>query len=393
MPYKPMPYKNVDWNTVSRLQGATHIHVQSQAMLERVYKAGLRCFTVSNYYPSAPYYPLASVRDNQFCKKQAHGVMRNGQYIPGPIDWNAVILDHKSGWANELKVEYRRRLPFALGDPLFSEIPKNIVEAPNAEHHNFTDSRAHINSPGSLFASGTFDVRRHFLLEQKGFARGTGMPWRDAFKRMLDGLLIADGGGITINHPIWSKLPASQIHEMLDFDPRVLGMEIHNDSCVQDRPEEDASQNEKLWDAVLATGRQCFGFFTPDWEHTSNENWQGRCVLLVKEPTTEACLRAYRRGEFYGALRDGGLAFRRIDADQQSVRVELDTDGKIEFITEKGIVQTSTGKSAHYQLPQENGKPNVTFVRIKARDNAGQVLFSQPMLFRPTSPQNPLPAN
>ena len=370
------PYQGLNWDRIERVHGATHIHIGSPKILQQVYEVGLRFFTASNYYPSAPYFPFRSMKEGQFRPSQKHGVMHKGRYVSGPIDWNSLILDPESGWAGELEEPYRKELPFKAGKAMFRDIPSDIIEAPNAEHHSFTDSCAHINSVGSLFASGTFDVRCHYKLQEKGYARGTGMKWRDAFTRMLAELVIADGGGITINHPIWSNLPIEQAKEMLDFDPRVLGIEVHNDGGDKQTTPEESARGEKYWDDILVSGRQCFGFFTPDWRHCYDKNWKGRCILLVENPTMEACLRAYRRGQFYGAFQGNGFAFRRISADKRSIEVELDRPGRIEFITEKGIVKIEEDTlAAEYHPPRD-----AVFIRVKACDKSGEVLFSQPTM-------------
>jgi len=88
--------------------------------------------------------------------------------------------------------------------------------------------------------------------------------------------MIPDGGGVTINHPLWSKLDRQLMPDILDWDPRVLGCEVL----------ENGRNSEHYWDWALSTGRQCFGVFVPDWG-VDNDVF-GVNVLLVHERTVEA---------------------------------------------------------------------------------------------------------
>ena len=49
------PYKYIDWQSVSKIGSANHMHILSQKILDNGYKHGIRHFPISNYYPSAPY--------------------------------------------------------------------------------------------------------------------------------------------------------------------------------------------------------------------------------------------------------------------------------------------------------------------------------------------------
>jgi hypothetical protein len=113
-------------------------------------------------------------------------------------------------------------------------------------------------------------------------------------------------------------------------------------------------------------------------------DWQGRNILLVNAFTVQDCLRAYRQGRFYGAIRGSGLAFTRISAEPYRVVVETNGANRIEFITEKGAALEVADSSGVFEVPQSaDGKPNVVFVRIKAYDAHGETLFSQPIVYTP----------
>ncbi|MDD4097681.1 MAG: hypothetical protein PHC30_02815 [Lentisphaeria bacterium] len=363
------PYQNLDWGSAHQVLTASHMHVSNQAKLDVFLKRGFEFFTLSNYYPSAPYYPMSAMRSGQFRVRQEHAVVKDGVLTPGPFEWNAILAP----WIDQVEEELRKSYPFQVGGPLFTNLPPHLLEAPNAEHHSFTNTHAHINAPGSLYASGTFDARNRFLSSTHGYNFGTGLPWQTAFAAMLGQLLIPDGGGITINHPYWSNLSDDTVQEMLDFDPRVLGIEVFNQSCAKI----DKAWSEACWDRVLATGRQCFGFFVPDHGSTDGVN-----ILLVQEKTAADCLRAYRLGNWYGAIMGKGLRFRKVTCDNNTVTAECDGDATIQVISKLGVIAEKQGRSLTCALtdPEKH-----VYARVKAvaANESGEMLFSQPFLLTP----------
>ena len=361
------------------------MHIVNQENLDNGYRYGVRHFPISNYYPSAPY--DANTRLSDFRLRQWWGTIRDGRRLDPPINWNDIIT-----WEHELEEPYRTNFPFAETEPVYTDIPEDVILSHNAEHHGFTNSSAHICSPGSSFASGTFDVYGHYHLDRHGFPVGFGGTWQEGFKGMLQGLDYPDGGGITINHPTWfTRFSDDQVFEMLDFDKRVLGIEIYNDYSgrknwfenpdykVPDEPETGFSLN--LWDRILSTGRRCWGFCVPDHSVCKGGNWIGRSVLLVSEFTEHNFLKAYRRGQFYGCLKDSGLTIRDFSVTDSSISVSTNLTARIKFITGAGVASTVTGNSATYELGRDNSTPEVTYVRVEVEDDSGERLFLQPVMW------------
>lgn len=379
------PYAGVDWDKALQINGTTHVHCTSQKQLDIILKRGIEFLTLSNYYPSAPWWPLAKMTRNYFRLHHDFPVMVNGRLQNGPFDWNKIV----GGWIKELPEEMQAEYPFKEGEKLFKPLPANVLEAPNAEHHHFThpDGRyaacLHMNAPGSAFASGTFDIATNarFRTRQHGYSNGCSETWQAAIDHMLDGLIHPDGGGVTVNHPNWSALRRDFILDILDYDPRVLGMEV---------VEGGAASREFYWDWVLATGRQCFGFFVPDHEISRRDGNFGVNVLLVPERSVHACLVAYRQGNFYGALRGlGELRFKRIAfSGGDTVEAETDRPARLEVVTARGVVKcVEKGASIKWKMekPNECGgsrRHANAFIRVKAHalDGSGEVLFSQPYM-------------
>ena len=375
-PRNRTPYANVDWKSALQINTTSHGHCVNQQFLDAYLKRNFGFMTISNYYPSAPCWPAAKMTRNYYRVHHDFPVMVDGKRTDGPFDWNEIV----SAWKDELPEKQRAELPFKEGGPLFPNWPKDLLEAPNAEHHGFLKADGsscgamHICSPGSTYASGTFDAHDFFKTVSRGkYDFGSGEFWQTAFKRMFDGLIVPDGGGVTINHPTWTNLSREFILELLDFDPRVLGIEVL----------ENGRNSENYWDWVLSTGRQCYGFFVPDWG--IRDEVFGVNVLLVPERTVEACLRAYRRGEFYGATHGlGELRFTDISWDAQAKTITASTDrpAKFEVITSRGVVETATGTSVRWTVPKPAmgwGPRCDRYARIRATaaDGCGEVLYSQ----------------
>jgi hypothetical protein len=385
------PYADVQWEKAHYVPSATHVHVESQEKLDKYYhRFGLRHIPISNYYPSAPTYPIQSIRYNQYAVEQRFEGVYNadtskkgearwadGKLLQGPFHWNDIIMKGSNAWVNELPAELQAKLPIQLGDFIFKNVPSDVIVSPNAEHHSFTDAPLHACAPGSMYSSGNFDVHDVFKTQEHGYAIGTGLPWSVVFKKMLDKLLFPDAGGITINHPVWSRLTTDQVFSMLDFDPRVLGIEVYNDTCASAFGDPPLGWSVKLWDEVLRTGRRCLGFFVPD--HTIG---RGKNILLVPSFTEYECLKAYRKGAFFGVINGSGLQFTRISLENNELSVALNDRAAIRIVTDKGEAQKASGKEVVYRIPMETGGvPAISYVRVEAVDEGSEQIFSQPIRF------------
>lgn len=379
------PYRDVKWDNVMRISSASHVHLTTQEALNNGYRHGLRHFPLSNYYPSASY--SADTRFSDFTLRQSWATKCKDVPVEPPVNWNDLIT-----WKEELKEPYRSSLPFAETETVFFDLPHDVILSNNAEHHSFTNANCHVNSLGSSFASGNFDVYGRYRLKEHGYPVGFGGSWRDAFRGILDALDYPDGGGITIDHPTWaSRLSDDEVFEMLDFDERVLGIEIYNDLSANRNYGDGAykaAENEtepgfslNMWDRILATGRRCWGFCVPDHSVEKGGDWQGRCVLLVSAFTEHECLKAYREGRFYGCLKDNGLAVTNFEAADASVSVAINSSVRIKFITNEGQAESTEGRQAVYDIPLKEGMPRIAYVRVEIEDDTGERVFLQPVIY------------
>ncbi len=387
------PYAAVDWHNSQQILTSTHMHGRTQRTHDRVYQRDVRFVTYSNYYPSIPHYPISEGKFDHYWSSITDGMRKHGKVIDDPRNLQEIILDPVTGWQGEVAPKLQAKLFRAPLHTTKHTHPKGLIQAPNAEHYSFKSVPLHMSSPGSMFSSGHFDSSNKYRLSEHGYSRGVGMPWPMVFDQVIEKLIYKDGGGVIINHPGRSHLSIEQITGFLDFDPRVLGIEIYNSGW---------SWTEDLWNDVLRTGRQAYGFFVPDHGAQFHDDWVGVNVLLVPELTARECLKAYRQGHFYGAIKGKGLKFTEIKATDEKITVVTDKAQKIEFITEKGIVKTIHANEATFVLPvAKDGGVDVTFVRIRAFEFAdnnklytkferkkhkylgkGEVIFSQPMMYK-----------
>ena len=378
-PRNRRPYADVDWTKVQEVHTTSHGHCENQKMLDAYLDRGFELLTISNYYPSAPTMPLKTFHDRHYYVHHDFPVMVKGKRTDGPFDWSKIVGE----WKDELPPELQKQLPFTEGKLRFSRVPDGILEAPNAEHHCFRDDKGnvisglHMCAPGSAFCSGTFDKRNRFLSHGKGYCFGSGEHMHTAVSRMVDGMIFPDGGGVTINHPAWSHLKDEIIWDLLDYDPRVLGIEVFNMCKPSKNYPWSRSNCEDYWDRALSTGRQCFGFFVPDWGLQEGVN-----VLLVPEKSVHACLQAYRRGNWYGAIKGRKiLRFTSILFDGANLQVKLDKPAHLQIITKRGVTAWANANKISFSVAaSDREKYGYLRVRAYARDDSGEIIFSQPMM-------------
>ena len=135
---------------------------------------------------------------------------------------------------------------------------------------------------------------------------------------------------------------------------------------------------------MLATGRKCFGFFTPD--HAVGK---GRNILLVPEFNERECLRAYRQGSFYGAIEGNGLRFSNVTLAGQTLFVAIHRKGVVRLASNKGeALKSKAVTEVEDRIPTgKDGRPGISYIRAEAFDETSEKLFCQPIMFRLTAEQ------
>ena len=63
-PRNRRPYAGLDWSKVIRVKTTSHGHCPTQWYLDQYLKRGFGLITMSNYYPSAPWWPASKMTKN-----------------------------------------------------------------------------------------------------------------------------------------------------------------------------------------------------------------------------------------------------------------------------------------------------------------------------------------
>jgi len=442
------PYEDVDWDTWECVHSMSHQHQgTTTASLESFREMGYGHFAFSNYYPSAPTPLIPTFREKHPDIVWAPNAEQHS-FLDTGLHFNSLGSRLDTGYGESLSAAERKASPieyrFESLIPFHDERPWEGVyrldlrtgeAAEKAEalltirgatacnrKENFADEgpikkRSFPAGKHSLYLRAnrdTIDLTLEYdpakiAITQFRLMQGTNRPWREMFRAALDGeeqsgktvggLLHPDGGGITLNHPT-GKLESYA--EMLDFDPRVLGIEVWNQLTSgfgSDRGFYTSMKNPpghfyQLWDQILATGRRCWGFFVKD----HNTYGRGRNVLLTppladlsSEKREAALLRAYRTGSFFGSVASiatdengktiapydhSDFRFRHIrmrrDKDGRTIAVEAAVAGnnpdqkpnvQIRFITENGISHVADAAESEFKI-LASSPPR--FIRVEA---------------------------
>jgi hypothetical protein len=428
------PYAEVDWERVDFVHSMSHQHQGQTDASRKVFEdMGYRHFAFSNYYPSAPTYPLPesyreahpeviaapNAEHHSFTDTGLHAnalgsllATGYGESVKSSV-WGAPPIEHRF---ERLEV-YRPEQPW-LGvyrlDLRFTgqgEARLSLDGAVECQARDGFAERGSVMERVLPVGNHTLYVRtqeptmalklafdpKAITVTQLRLMQGTNRPWRRVFDEAFEKLLVPDGGGITLNHPtgqLKDYLP------MLDFDPQVLGIEVWNQLTSgfgSSRGFYDLNQGPhlhfyQLWDAILRTGRRCWGFFVKD----HNTFGRGRNVLLLADETgataaerEAAALRAYRKGAFFGsvaalAANSEGAVITPYDRSEfrfSQIKLEGDTlhvavqghdlakrpQVQIRFVTEAGVASYVDGAEAAFPLRRDaTGKLEVSFVRVEA---------------------------
>lgn len=362
------PYAGVDWAHCDYLHSMSHQHQgQTDASRELFYAMGYRHFAFSNYYPSAPTFPLppaflaahpdvigapnaeqhsfpdAGLHFNSLGSRLATGygsTLSGAQRSAAPIEHrfeDLEVFDPVRPWAGVYRLDLTlEALAVPTEVPPFARLtitganecefkgdfpekgPVRERSLPAGDHTIYLRTLSAALEMALVYDKALLKVTRFRLMQ------GANRPWRDVFKAALDGEMVAgerlgglvqpDGGGITLNHPTGTL---DNYGPMLDHDPRVLGIEVWNQltsgfGAARQFYAADRGPHlhfYRLWDEILKSGRRCWGFFVKD----HNTYGRGRNVLVLPRleglPSGERealALRAYRDGAFFGSV--GALA-------------------------------------------------------------------------------------
>lgn len=334
------PYAAVDW-AGQQVTSTTHSHVKEPTAtgiteaeyFDELVAAGYRHLAISNYYPSDP--------ASSYPLTNLNGVV---------------------------------------------SVPDDVIGCPNAEHFRGAGGAdGHFGGIGSTASTGSATA-------------GHIGSWKNLFDTILGSMLHADGGGISVNHPNISAYPGdATVLEMLDYDERVLGIEIY-DGFTDWSPgygSEDGYATE-VWHRLLNTGRRCYGFAVPDhWKESAGHPATplGCNRLLVPSSYAAAdratrehlCLQAYRNGQWYCAISlPDSPVLTGVTVTATQITVDFAAACDITFYwgrygdTEARSTTPVNGTSATYNLTGEE-----IYVRAEGQSSATARSFTQPIMYEP----------
>lgn len=258
------------------------------------------------------------------------------------------------------------------------DVTADIIGGPNAEHFDFTGGAVgHYNAYGSEFVSGTAST-------------GYGGPWNSFADEALAELLYPNGGGIVWNHPALGGTISEFFKSYLDYDDRVLGLEVYNHLAEWYFSGEGWALGQ--WHKMMVTGRRCFGFFTLDhWYNVpGHPDAAGVNRLLVpaaysgqtRTEREQALMEAYREGRFYGCVDFDSPTLVDFTADATEVTVEFDASCDITFVWARKndpSARTSaitTGTTATFALSGDE-----VYVRAVGQTSATSISMTQAVMF------------
>lgn len=344
------PYAGVNWGSYQRILSVSHQHLShsSEGLCKRtftdIYATGVRHFAISRYRPSIITYPPVN---DKFT------------YVANPFSETADIDTLKSTYAVEI------------------DLPQDALLSPNAEHINsylyinnaWTKwTSLHINGIGSTHESGTTPNTTYQSSD-------AGESYRELIDHIVSELQYLDGGGIIINHCVWTEqnLKKNYIYDVvrfledcLDYSQLVLGTDVIEDgsqkktfthtSHTTSEITGEVPTTIEIWDEVLLTGRRCWGFAQPDWNH-----YLGRNELLVPSFTEQECLKAYRNGAFIGRYSNTNLSVLSISFNNQVFAMETSNADKIDVVIDGVTTQYTGVQSISVNVPS-----NAVYVRAVA---------------------------
>lgn len=212
----------------------------------------------------------------------------------------------------------------------------DTLGSPNAEHSvSGRFNGFHLNAVGGYMSTPTsYENGDDFIVEA------------------MTTMKMANGGGITINHPKWSSRYADTIIALMDKVSGIIALEVWNANCEELNGKGDSSE---IWDNILKTGRQIFATAVPD------HNWQGENPvetygngynhMLVTNASEEEVLVAYKMGRFYCSKFNDGLKMTYIDlSDEGLLSIEVSDASTYKFITAtRNVEVTTAATSATFQ--------------------------------------------
>jgi hypothetical protein len=229
--------------------------------------------------------------------------------------------------------------------------------------HNLRSTYGQYSSPGMLFLGG---IEVNTGEHTNGIGTKPTFGWADEWTAQS---WIAEyhreGALAQVNHPEYSRLTASDVAALTDFEL----LEIMN-------PVTDGNFTYDLgiWDSLLTRGRVVWGTATDD-AHTypgeANLHW---VMIRANALDSASILGSLRTGDFYSS---NGPVFSEITMSGRTIAVAAQTTGcPIRFYGKGGVLLKTTDSTRASYSPPSGGTE--LYVRAELRSATGKLAYTQP---------------
>jgi len=192
--------------------------------------------------------------------------------------------------------------------------------------------------------------------------------------------ILQAGGIASINHP---NFRWAFDHEALMQITGASLLEVYNGhpkTNIYGGPGKPS--NDKIWDAVLTSGKPIFGVATDDshryhdWSPTQSNPGRGWVVVRAEELSVDAIVDGLATGNFYSST---GIALSELDVTTGSIELRIEDDGETVHwttFTGKGgrTLLEVVGQDARYEIKSDEG-----YVRATVRASTGARAWTQPV--------------
>ncbi len=184
---------------------------------------------------------------------------------------------------------------------------------------------------------------------------------------------VGENGGVScLNHPHWSAMPISRIHELQNYQL----IEIHNTLAFRNGASEG---NSLIWDDLLRAGRKVWGVATDDIHH-EYDLFGGWVQLWCDSNEPDCVVDALRTGRFYSTE---GPRFESIEVSENAILVKTSPVESICFVYERGnhahrVQEDEDGNRKLLKGARFDRSPEL-YVRCQIRDTSGKRAWSNPI--------------
>jgi hypothetical protein len=214
------------------------------------------------------------------------------------------------------------------------------------------------------------------------FPPGEGEPRAELYARAVE-VGLALGGLVQLNHPNFHR--SADAPTLVALARRGLAFVEVANNAVDSGNEGDARHpsTDAIWDAALARGARVFGTASDDAHHYRDAarvralggvayTGDRGFVMVRAEKRPEAIRAALAAGDFYGST---GVIFDCVDLSREAIVVTARGEVTFEVIGDGAVIHRAAGSALRF----EPAKSGAKIVRVRARDAAGRVAFTQPV--------------